>query len=71
MEKTMNVYKGILSNKGKVFYGDDEAFDYAMSECAIQLNSCFQEDIPACKDFKEMFLEWFYSDNWVVDKYEC
>ncbi len=58
----MPVYIGIRSNRGKMFYDDDAALEYALSECNIEP----AEDIGLLdQKFVEMLLEWFYSHDWI------
>lgn len=57
-------YKGALCERGK-FVLADEAFDYAAKRCGITLTD---PAAPNADEFKEMLVEWFFSDNWLVMK---
>lgn len=52
----------IRSNHGMMFSNDDDALEHAFSECNIEPS----EDIGLVdREFVEMFLEWFYSHDWI------
>ncbi len=49
-----------------VFVPEEDAFDYALEQCF--------ETVPAgigllkwTQDFREMLVEWFYSNNWIKE----
>lgn len=46
------------------FVPDGSAFDYALDHCVAFVPSGFHKAEWA-QDFREMLVEWFYSDNWV------
>lgn len=52
-ERTEDCY---LRYKGKVFETESDAFKYALSECL-----CGSEEDK--RDFKDMLLEWFFSNG--------
>ncbi len=54
----MAFYVGIGPERGKCI-ADDYACEYAMMRCGIQ---AIDEVDP---DFEDMFVEWFYSGNWI------
>ncbi len=54
-------YEGIGSNGGKIVMAYD-AFDYAMSKCGLERDPYKEVD----SEFKQMFLEWFFSGNWIT-----
>mgnify|MGYP000870726140 CR=1 FL=1 len=56
-------YKGIGPEQGKYIKAEN-ALAYAMERCGIQLSAA--PGNPADEDeFLQMFLEWFYSGNWI------
>jgi len=61
----MLVYKGILSERGKIVPKED-AVTYAMAECGIQVAPGMELD----PEFAEALEEWFYSANWNLEKEE-
>ena len=54
-------YIGICHESGK-YVGADEAADYAAEQCGIRLTD------KTTDEFRNMFVEWFYSGGWVEDK---
>jgi hypothetical protein len=58
----INGYIGICRESGK-YVDADEALNYAMKRCGIQ----FEEPGDTTEEFKQMFLEWFYSGSWLED----
>jgi len=53
-------YIGIGHERGK-YIGVDEAADYAAKQCGIELTN------KTTEEFRNMFVEWFYSGNWIED----
>ena len=53
-------YKGIGRESGK-YIGIDNAADYAAEQCGIKLTD------KTTDEFRNMFVEWFYSGNWMED----
>ncbi len=58
----MLVYKGILSERGKVVPADD-ALTYAMTECGIQVAPGMELD----PNFAKFLEEWFFSGDWKLE----
>ena len=56
-------YTGIGIEHGKHVDMEDAA-DYAAEQCGIQLTG------KTTDEFRNMFVEWFYSGNWVEDNNE-
>lgn len=62
--------KGKLSEAGYtemgtgVFVPECDAFDYAVRHCVKDIPECFHE-IEWKQEFKDMLVDWFYSDNWI------
>ena len=57
----INGYIGICHESGK-YVPADEAADYAAEQCGIKLTD------QTTDEFRNMFVEWFYSGNWVEDR---
>jgi len=53
-------YKGIGRESGK-YIEIDSAADYAAKQCGIEIAD------KTTDEFRNMFVEWFYSGNWVRD----
>lgn len=59
-------YQGIGPESGRVVPAEN-ALSYAMERCGIRPSAAPVN--PADRDeFQQMFLEWFYSGNWVPVK---
>jgi len=56
----INGFVGIGYEHGK-YIEADEAVDYAAKQCGIELTS------KTTDEFRKMFVEWFYSGNWIED----
>lgn len=57
----MSVYVGKGENKGMTFFNDGEALFYAFNQCGIYHYETYEK---ATAEFKQMFLDWFYSGEW-------
>lgn len=55
---------GFTEMKTGVFVSKDDAFDYALDQC-IESPAAGMHGIKWTKEFMEMLVEWFYSDNWI------
>ena len=55
------IYAGIGPNTGKAV-DEDEARDYAMSHCGIEMQD---PNAPDADEFAKMFVEWYFSGNWM------
>jgi len=53
-------YKGVGLEHDK-YIGIDDAADYAAKQCGIKLTG------KTTDEFIKMFVEWFYSGNWIED----
>ncbi len=62
MGKTI-IYEGICTEAGKVVESD-YAFEYAMRNCGIEL-SPDAETAPEFEEFKEAFVDWYFSGEWM------
>ncbi len=58
------VYLGVGCESGKVVPAA-KALEYALQQCGIGLLPHAQE-APDYADFCEMFVEWYFSGNWVT-----
>lgn len=59
----MEIYVGILSNRGRILQGRVRALAYAFEACGIEP----AEDWAAVDSgFADMLLEWFFSGDWVL-----
>lgn len=54
-------YQGIGPEAGK-FIPAEIACAYALNQCGIAIND---PAAPSADEFKGMFVEWFYSGNWI------
>ena len=54
-------YQGIGPEAG-TFIPAEIACAYALMQCGIAIND---PAAPYAEDFKKMFVEWFYSGNWI------
>ena len=67
-------YRGVCSEKGK-FVEEADAFEYALQETRNSKKEqtdflrCFGEEFNqsalADEEFKQEFVEWFFSGNWI------
>lgn len=48
------------------FVAEDDAFNYAIKRCVKNVPEGFR-DIEWTQEFKEMLVEWFFSDNWIKE----
>lgn len=48
------------------FVPDGSAFDYALDHCVKFVPPGFHK-VEWTQDFREMVVEWFYSDEWVYE----
>lgn len=46
------------------FVPKEDAFSYAIEQCVNIIPAGFH-NIEWTKEFKDMLVEWFYSDNWI------
>jgi len=53
-------YKGVGRESGK-YIETEKAADYAAEQCGIVLTD------KTTDEFRNMFVEWFYSGNWMED----
>ncbi|MCI9245615.1 MAG: hypothetical protein HFJ30_00435 [Clostridia bacterium] len=44
---------------------EDEALDYAMKKCGLQFTDNYNSQER--EEFKEMFIEWFFSGNYIEE----
>lgn len=56
------MYVGIGPNRGKEVL-DSDAIEYAAKSCGISID--YEKQSLDAKEFKEIFLEWFYSGEWI------
>lgn len=63
----MSVYKGIFSNRGKLLENDSDALAYAFEACGIEPADGWRN---VDEEFRQMFLEWFYSGDWICSAEE-
>lgn len=54
-------YKNIITG---VFVPNEDAFGYALEQCLEAVTAGIHE-IKWTDEFREMLVEWFYSENWV------
>lgn len=47
-----------------VFVSDEDAFDYALEKC-FEVVPNFVHRLKWTQEFKDMLVDWFYSDNWI------
>lgn len=59
-------YIGIGDNAGKIIDAE-EALEYAAARCGIRI---IDPDAPEVEAFCEMFEEWYFSDDWILDPLE-
>lgn len=59
--KHLKGYQGIGLEAGK-FIPAEIACAYALMQCGIAIND---PEAPSAEEFKKMFVEWFYSRNWI------
>lgn len=64
--KTLNGNGYTEINTGR-FVPEEDAFDYAMEQCVLFAPESSRK-IKWTQEFKEMFVEWFYSGNWVKEE---
>ena len=56
------MYVGILTNRGKLLETDADALAYAFDACGIEpADDWYTVD----EEFRQMFLEWFFSGDWI------
>lgn len=60
----MLVYKGVFGPESGKQVPADEALEYAMKECGIQV----APGAELSPEFAEMLEEWFFSGNWLPEE---
>ena len=59
------MYVGIGPNHGQTV-ADDKAMEYAANNCGISID--YKTPIPEAAEFRRMFLEWYFSGEWINEK---
>lgn len=58
--------RGWKSTNSDGFIPEEDAFDYAIENCADFVPEGFHK-IQWTQEFREMLVEWFYSGDWVKE----
>lgn len=65
--KEKNNGPGYVQMHTGTFVAKQDAFDYAIEQCAESVSEGFRE-IKWTEEFREMLVEWFFSENWIEEK---
>lgn len=65
---TVNILNGpgFVKMGTGIFVSEEDAFDYALEQC-FEVVSKNVRDLKWTDEFKEMLVEWFYSDGWIKE----
>ena len=66
MQSDIIAYRGIGPECGRTVLAD-KALNYAMERCGIRPSAAPGSPVDE-DEFQQMFLEWFYSGNWLPVK---